>query len=106
MEVDGLLSGKCNFDRPVYFQRRKRRDMLRGYVFLSAEAASYQLILHHDTLRIPAEHDRDFLPCVVDALIGGEYLDSIFVWKCNCRLRLQKCMFRKWRLISLRHHVF
>ena len=70
MEVDGLLSGKCDFDRPVYFQRRKRRDVLGRYVFLPAESAAYQLILHHNPLRIPAEHDRDFLSCVIDPLIG------------------------------------
>ena len=48
--------------------------MLCGYVLLAAEAATYQLVFHNHTVRIPAQHDGYFLPGIVDALVCGIYL--------------------------------
>ena len=70
MEIDRLLPGKMNLHGSLVGPGRECRDVLCGDILLSAEAPADELILDNNTLRIPAEHDRNLAPCVVGALVG------------------------------------
>ena len=74
MEIDGLLPGKDNLYRPLHFNGRQRRNMLGRYVFFSAESAADQLVLHHNPLRIPAQHNGNLMPGIIHALVGRSIL--------------------------------
>ena len=87
-------------------QRRQHGDVLRGDVLLAAEAAAHQLVLHHDALRLPAQHDGDLLPGVVDALVGGVDLHAVLVGEGQGALGLQEGVLREGRAVALGHHVF
>ena len=105
MEIDGLLPGKCHLHRPVHLEGCQSRDVLGRHILLAAKAAAYQLIFHHHPLLLPAQHDGDFLARVVNPLVRGIHLHSIFVGEGHSSLRLQKGVLREWRLIVLGHHV-
>ena len=79
--------------------------MLGGHVFFAAEPSADQLVLNHNTLRLPAEHNRDFLSRVVDSLISGIDLNTVLIGKRHRTLRLKEGMLRKRRRIFLCHHV-
>ena len=106
MEIDGLLPGKHDLYRPLHFHCGQRRDMLGGHVFFSAEPSADQLVLNHDALRIPPEHDSDLFSGVVDSLVGGIDLHAVLIGERHRALRLKKSMLRKRRRILLRHHIF
>ena len=106
MEIDRFLSGKCDLHRTLDFICGQRRDMLSGYVFLAAESSAYQLVLYHDLLRIPSEHNGDLVPCIVHSLVRRIYLDPVLIRKCHRTFRLQERMLCKRRPVRLRHHIF
>ena len=105
MEIDGLLPGKHNFYRTLYFNGRQRRDMLGRYVFFSSESAAHQLVLHYNPFRIPSQHNGNLMPGIIDALISGVYFYSVLIREGHRALGLQKRMLGKGRGIFLRHHI-
>ena len=106
MEIDRLLPGKHDFDRPVHLQRCQRRDMLGGNILFSAESASHQLVFNHNPIRIPSQHNGNLVPGIIDSLIRRVNLDAVLIGERHRTLRLEKCMFRKRRAVFLCHYIF
>ena len=106
VEGDRFAAGKLYLHRPAHGERRQHGDVLRGDVLFAAEAAADKFILHHNTLRLPTEHDRDLFASIVDALVRGIDLYAVFVREGEGALGLEEGVFREGRAVAPGHDVF
>ena len=95
MEVNGFLTRELYLYRSVRLQSHKHCNMLYGYIFLTAESAADQLVLHHDTGRIPTHHNGNFFSGVVCPLVGSIDLYTVLIRECHRTFRLHKGMLGK-----------
>ena len=95
VEIDGFLAAEAGFDRPFVDPGGQSADVLYGHVLLAAETAADQLVLHDDPLRIPAEHDGNFLAGVIDSLVRAQDLDAVFIGKSHSTFRFQEGVLGK-----------
>ena len=105
MEVNGFLTRELYLYRSVRLQSHKHCNMLYGYIFLTAESAADQLVLHHDTGRIPTHHNGNFFSGVVCPLVGGIDLYTVLIREGNSTFRFHKRMLGKRRFKGIRHNV-
>ena len=105
VEVDGLLPGQLRLHRAVDLQGRQHRQVLHRHVLLAAEAAAHQLVLHHDALGLPPQHDGDLLAGVVHPLVGGVHLHAVLVGEGHGALRLQEGVLGEGGAVGLGDHV-
>ena len=105
VEVDGLLPGELCLHGPVHPEGGQHRQVLHRHVLLAAEAAPHQLVLHHDALGLPPQHDGDLLAGVVHPLVGGIDLHPVLVGEGHGALRLQEGVLGEGGAVGLGHHV-
>ena len=88
VKAEGLSTGKLHPDRASHLKGGQDGGVLGGNVLLAAKAAAHQLVFHHNALRLPPQHDGNFLPGVVDPLVGGVHLHPVLVGEGQGALRL------------------
>ena len=99
------LPGEFDLHGPLDFEGGQGRQMLHRHILLAAEAAAHQLVLHHDALRGPAQHDGDLLPGVIDPLIPGVDLHAVPVGEGHGALGLQKGVLGERRAEAVADHI-